>query len=209
MHNQVGMHFFNAITNNIFMNTWLVVFVILFVILFVPLIFSVKAQINLYCGQAQVLIKLFKITIIKGNLSLEYNAMAKFTSAKGKESLIKIIDNSEFVNFLDTFIVIMLKKLKIYSLYLKFIFGSVVNAANVGLVCGAYMTLINTICAINYNKLKHTNFDIVPLYTENTIKFDFLTSGHFTVFQILAAIVKALVYLTNKNKKAVINNELK
>jgi len=209
MHSQTAMHFFYAITNNIFMNTWLVVIVILLIVLFLPLIFSVKAQINLYYGQAQVLIKLFGITIIKGNLTLENNAMAKFTNAKGKESLIKIIDNSKFINFLDTFIVIMLKKLKIYSLYLKFIFGSVVNAANVGLVCGAYMTLINTICAINYNNLKHTNFDIMPLYTENTIKFDFLTSGHFTLFQIFVSIVKALVYLTNKNKKAVINNELK
>ncbi|MCK9574952.1 MAG: hypothetical protein WCX32_02030 [Clostridia bacterium] len=191
------------------MKVLLIIIIILFILLFTPIVYYVKADINLLCGKAQVLAKIFGITIIKGNLSLEYDAKLKYISIKGKESIIKIIDDSEFMNFLDAFISIMLKKIIVYSLYLNFIFGSIINAASVGLVCSAYMTLINTLCAINYNKLKHTNFDIMPLYTENAIKFNFLASGHFTLFQIISAIIKALTYLIIKNKKAVTNNELK
>jgi len=191
------------------MKTWLIIIAILLLVLFTPIVFYVKAKINLLNGKAQVLAKIFGITVIKGNVSLEYNANLKYTSVKGKVQIIKIIDNSEFMNYINAFIAIMLKKLKIYSLYLNFIFGSTVNAASVGLVCGAYMTLINTLCAINYNKLKHTNFDILPLYNENAIKFDFLSGGHFTLFQIFSALIKALAFMIIKNKKAVTNNELK
>lgn len=210
-HYRQCLHKFCNLENNNNMNYlfWLGNFFGLLVnfIFFVPINYKAKVVYDALKNRGKIQIKLFKLTIIYFDFSIEKGFIELTSRKKRKKILVPIVlDSNGFLSETD-FVSLLIKKIRIQQGTIYVNFGAKTDAFATAMIVGLVKVITSILGAIIKSKKTKSKLKnkIYPSYTKDELVVCFKASIKISIFKVLTAFIQSIIGKIKLNKEIMQN----